>query len=90
MPDTGRFYLLEVESVTDVDGRILELTRVYCRCLKCHCGITATPAEGLTPIPGGAVLTCPECRQHQAISMVRFEDFRRRRGTEPPNGRVES
>lgn len=83
MPDTGRFYLLEVESVIDANGRISELLRVHCRCLKCHAAFEATPAGQLTLIQGGASLVCPDCGQNQAISMVRFEDFLRRRGTTP-------
>lgn len=84
MPDTGRFYLLDVEAVTDSDDHILELLRVYCRCLRCHRAFPATPAAGLTLIPGGAALDCPDCGEHQAISLVRFEDFRRRHGRLPP------
>lgn len=80
MPDTGRFYLLEVEGITDANNQILELIRVYCRCLRCHRAFTATQASGLALIPGGAAIDCPECGEHQAISLVRFEDFRRRHG----------
>lgn len=77
VPNTGRFYLLDVEGVRSQDGRLLELTRVYCRCLQCSAAFTAIPSQGLEPLEGGATIKCPKCGEHQAISLFRFEDFSR-------------
>ncbi|PJO53257.1 hypothetical protein CR156_14265 [Stenotrophomonas lactitubi] len=75
MADTGLFLLSDVSGQEDGDGRLLQVTKVICRCLRCSGQFTARPNEGLIDLAGGAVLICPHCPQRQAISLARFSDF---------------
>lgn len=75
MADTGMFLLRDVSGQEDGGGKLLQVTKVVCRCLACSCQFTARPNEGLIEIVGGAVLVCPRCPQRQAISLARFADF---------------
>jgi len=85
MPNTGQFYLMEVDGQADKIGHLLEVTRVQCRCLPCGWTFVAVPAEGLLALAGGAVLYCPHCENHQAVSLAKFSEFIDRvgRGSHP-------
>ncbi len=76
MPDTGRFYLLNVDGLED-RGNLLEVTRIDARCLSCQTHFRAVPGEGLVDHEGAGVITCPGCGNRQAISRARLQDFRR-------------
>jgi len=76
MPNTGSFYLVNVEGVED-RGHLLQVTKIDARCLQCSIQFRALPSLGLVDHDGAASLTCPECGNHQAISRSRLEDFRK-------------
>ena len=80
VPDTGQFYLLSVAGVMTAEGALLQVTHIECRCLKCHRLFAAIHDHGLIDLDGGAVLTCPDCGNRQAIARARLEDFRARAG----------
>jgi hypothetical protein len=78
MPNTGRFYLLEVTGKPEpgTDPPVCMIDYVRAECLGCHRVFCARCAPALVTIPrGGVVLQCPHCTNRQAISSARFEDF---------------
>ncbi|MGR4897404.1 hypothetical protein ACIPR8_19345 [Stenotrophomonas sp. LARHCG68] len=75
MPNTGQFYLHEVIGQTDERDRLLQITRVECRCLACCHNLSARLNDGLIDLQRGAVLICPTCGNRQAISIARFDCF---------------
>jgi len=81
MPNTGQFYLMEVNGQANEVGQLLEVTRVQCRCLPCGWLFDALPGCGLIAIAGGAVLACPHCENRQAVSLARFSEFIERVGS---------
>jgi len=81
MPNTGQFYLMEVDGQANEVGQLLEVTRVQCRCLPCGWTFAAAPTEGLLALAGGAVLSCPHCENRQAVSLARFSEFIARVGS---------
>ncbi len=80
MPNTGQFYLMEVDGQANEVGQLLEVTRVQCRCLPCGWTFAAAPTEGLLALAGGAVLSCPHCENRQAVSLAKFSEFTHRFG----------
>lgn len=75
MPNTGQFYLIDVDGQAGEVGRLLEVTRIQRRCLPCGWSFDALPGHGLIAIAGGAVLACPHCENRQAVSLARFSEF---------------
>lgn len=81
MPNTGLFYLFEVacdpgQTAATSCGTIGE---VQAQCLSCrHVFKASAPPALLNIYGGGAVLRCPRCAIHQAISGARFNDFANR------------
>ncbi|GAB3053962.1 hypothetical protein GCM10027214_16550 [Stenotrophomonas tumulicola] len=67
MPHTGQFEIHGMESVMLSAGTLLQVTRIACRCMRCHRQFTATERHGLIDLDGGAVLTCPACSNRQAM-----------------------
>lgn len=81
MPNTGLFYLFEVNVQPSRPGSDEEpmALNVQAECLSCHRVTNATAPPSLVNIPdGGAVLECPACGSRQAISAARFMEFSQR------------
>ena len=78
MSNTGRFYLFSVNGAVSVEGTLLRVTRIVCKCISCQSPLTATVGCGLIDLDGAAVLTCPHCNNRQAISRARLEELRPR------------
>jgi hypothetical protein len=91
MPNTGLFYLFEVEGNPSQASQSTcgSLSRVAAQCLACNNIMRATkPPELLNIAGGGAVLQCPACPNRQAISGARFADFMQRFPTSKLTGRA--
>jgi hypothetical protein len=74
MPNTGLFYLLEVNFAPC--SRETKVSLVRADCNSCHHMFTGREEPELHPIgASGAVLTCPRCGSRQAISGARFLEF---------------
>ena len=81
MPNTGRFYLFEVnvQPGRPDSGEEPKVLSVQAECLSCHHVTSAAAPPSLVNIPGGgAVLECPACGSRQAISAARFVEFSQR------------
>lgn len=81
MPDTGVFYLYEIQSDYDVAAHpdTVHVDCVYAKCLYCSHLFRAYEEPSLIRLPrGGAVLECPKCAVRQAIAGRRFADFMER------------
>jgi DNA-directed RNA polymerase subunit RPC12/RpoP len=74
MPNSGAFHLLSLIGHANYMDEVLEeLKLVIAQCQGCSAEFTATsPSNGLEQISRGVVLTCPKCRNRQAISGARF------------------
>lgn len=78
MPDTGMFYLYEVGCRPFVDSpkQVTSIDFVRASCNRCRRVFYACDPPHIKNIAeGGAVLRCPACGNHQAISIARFEEF---------------
>jgi hypothetical protein len=75
MPNTGRFFIDQVEGVLRADGLLLQVTRVSCACLQCGRQLRLVPGHGLLDLDGAAVLTCPLCGNRQAVARARLEEL---------------
>lgn len=71
MPDTGLFYVVDVESVLDEQGRIAYVSSLAVRCARCSTITSSTRAE-LEALPGGTVLICGKCGARQMVSNARL------------------
>lgn len=58
-----------------MDGALLQVTRVSCACLGCGRRARLEPGHGLLDLNGGAVLTCPQCDNRQAVARARLEEL---------------
>lgn len=76
MPDTGQFEIHGMNGVRLSAGTMVQVTSIDCRCMRCRRQFTATIEHGLIDLDGGAVITCPACRNRQAICRARLSDFR--------------
>lgn len=91
MPNTGLFYLFEVEGNPSqaTQATCGSIGRVVAQCLACQNIMRASkPPELLNIVGGGAVLQCPACPNRQAISGARFAEFMQRFPTGNLTGRV--
>lgn len=71
MPDTGLFYVLDLDAVRNCDGSLARVTAISVRCNGCK-HITHTKAPGLETMPGGTLLACSGCGERQAVSNARL------------------
>lgn len=81
MPDTGVFYLFEIQSdfSAAVHPDTVHMHCVYAKCLYCSHLFRASEGPSLIRLPrGGAVLECPKYAVRQAIAGRRFAEFMER------------
>lgn len=71
MPDTGLFYVLNLDAVRDHDGNLDRVTAISVRCNHCT-HITHAKAPELETMPGGTLLACTGCGERQAVSNARL------------------
>ena len=71
MPDTGAFYVLDIDAVTRPDGAIDAVRFISVRCNACQ-EVTNAEADTLDALPGGTVLACAGCGARQAVSNARL------------------
>lgn len=71
MPDTGLFYVVDVDSVLDEQGRVAYLSSLAVRCARCG-HVTHSSNTDLESMPGGTVLTCGKCGTRQTVSNARL------------------
>ncbi|MBA0399013.1 hypothetical protein D7U83_03960 [Stenotrophomonas maltophilia] len=71
MPDTGLFYVLDLDAVRSLDGNLDRVTALSVRCNRCK-HITHTKAPQLETMPGGTLLKCAGCGERQAVSNARL------------------
>lgn len=71
MPDTGLFYVVDIEAVLDEQGRIAYISNLAVRCARCT-HVTRSAGADLESTPGGTVLTCGKCGARQMVSNARL------------------
>lgn len=71
MPDTGLFYVLDIDVVRRDEGNIERVNAISVRCNHCR-HITHSRTPGLETMPGGTLLACAGCRKRQAVSNARL------------------
>lgn len=71
MPDTGLFYVLDLDVVRRDDGNIAHVDAISVRCNHCK-HITHAKAPKLETMPGGTLLACTGCGKRQAVSNARL------------------
>ncbi len=71
MPDTGLFYVLDLEAVRNPDGNLDRVTAISVRCNRCK-HITHSRAPQLETMQGGTLLACAACGERQAVSNARL------------------
>jgi len=71
MPDTGLFYVLDLDSTRDSQGNILRVNSLSVRCNKCR-HVSHFNAPDLESMPGGTLLKCAGCGERQAVSNARL------------------
>ena len=71
MPDTGLFYVLDLDAVRDRDGNLDRVTAISVRCNHCK-HITHAKAPELETMPGGTLLACTGSGERQAVSNARL------------------
>lgn len=71
MPDTGLFYVLDIEAVLDEQGRIAYISSLAVRCARCT-HVTRSTGVDLESTPGGTVLNCGKCGARQMVSNARL------------------
>lgn len=62
MPDTGLFYVLDLDAVRDRNGNLDLVTAVSVRCNHCK-HVTHAKAPKLETMPGGTLLACIAMRR---------------------------
>ncbi|EPK4167806.1 hypothetical protein QEG52_000495 [Stenotrophomonas maltophilia] len=71
MPDTGLFYVLDLDAVRNGDGNLDRVTAISVRCNSCK-HITHAKAPELETMQGGTLLACAGCGERQAVSNARL------------------
>ncbi len=71
MPDTGLFYVMDLDAVRNARGKLERVTAISVRCNHCK-HITHSKAPELKTMPGGTVLACSRCGERQAVSNARL------------------
>lgn len=71
MPNTGLFYIVDVDSVLDEQGRIAYISSLAVQCVRCT-HVTRSAGADLESTPGGTVLTCGKCGARQMVSNARL------------------
>lgn len=71
MPDTGLFYVLDIDVVRRDEGNIERVNAISVRCNHCR-HITHSRTSGLETMPGGTLLACAGCGNRQAVSNARL------------------
>lgn len=78
MPDTGEFYLFEVDCKRPpkAGANSLNVEWIHARCNRCRRSfIGISPPEVVNLPVGGALLECPSCATRQVISVQTLADF---------------
>lgn len=78
MPDTGEFYLFEVDCKRPPKAgpNSLKVEWIHARCNRCRRGFMGSSPPDVVNLPtGGALLECPNCASRQVISGQMFADF---------------
>lgn len=70
--NTGRFLISEVQHQVGAGHQQPRVSAVRAKCGACNAEFTASAEGSLTPIYGGAVLSCPGCGQRQALGQSVF------------------
>lgn len=71
MPDTGLFYVLNIDPMRDQQGNIESVIAISVRCNSCQ-HVTDSTGPNLQSIPGGTLLACAKCGGRQAVSNARL------------------
>lgn len=71
MPDTGLFYVLDIDPMRDEQGNIQSVIAIRVRCNNCQ-HVTHSTGPGLESMPGGTLLACAKCGGRQAVSNARL------------------
>ena len=71
MPDTGLFYVLDIDATQDEHGTLNQVISITVRCNHCK-HITHAKAPELETMPGGTLLACSGCGERQAVSNARL------------------
>lgn len=71
MPDTGLFYVLDLDATRDASGSLERVNAISVRCNHCQ-HVTQSAVPKLETLPGGTFLTCAECGERQAVSNARL------------------
>ena len=74
MPDTGLFYVLDLDASRNRDGKLDRVTSISVRCNYCK-HITHAKAPELETMPGGTLLACAACGERQAVSNARLVEY---------------
>lgn len=75
---TGLFELRDVTHEVGQGGGTGRIRAVLADCTSCRRTFEATEGAGLTPISGGAVISCLLCGQRQAIGQGVFDGLLKR------------
>jgi len=71
MPDTGMFYVLDIDAVLDEQGRIACITSLAVQCPR-FTHVTRSAGADLESTRGGTVLACGKCGARQMVSNARL------------------
>ncbi|PJL13323.1 hypothetical protein B9Y72_11295 [Stenotrophomonas maltophilia] len=71
MPDTGLFYVLNIDPMRDQQGNIQSVIAISVRCNSCQ-HVTHSTGPSLGSMPGGTLLACAKCGGRQAVSNARL------------------
>lgn len=83
MPDTGLFYVLDLDAIRNHDGKLERVTAISVRCNRCK-HITHAKVPQLETMPGGTLLACTGCGERQAVSNARLVECDHVLGHIPP------
>ena len=83
MPDTGFFYVLDLDAARDEQGHLEHVNAISIRCNRCR-HITHLKVPQLESMPGGTLLACAGCGERQAVSNARLVECDHVLGHAPP------
>jgi len=66
MPDTGLFYVLDLDATRNASGSLERVNAITVRCNHCQ-HVTQSAVPQLETLPGGTLLVCVGCGERQAV-----------------------
>lgn len=71
MPNTGLFYVLDLDAERDEHGALERVMAIRISCNHCR-HVTYSKVPDLETMPGGTLLACSGCGERQAVSNARL------------------